>query len=372
MKCERCGSGQGISLPGMECPVCDAESGRSGGRGEPGRTEVTDHAGRVVDLRDLVDLGEPGEFGRADQSWIPLPPGTSSGRPRGGAAPGGAVSGSTVSGSTAPGAVQATCPRSRKRLAVTVTVLALACVAATIGAVVRSTGNDVGEGSADVPTDIGSPELPGPGDAVTSSPSAGGDATGGAAPRPPAASSPSSSVSSSPSSSPDPGAGIWAGPGCSTGKYREKGRFENGRAAWYTVESGGFKGGSCDGSFSAVPMSGSPNVDGGSSAVWSWKLGKGYEKCALSVYIPDSGRDADVAGAPTVYGVLSDPSDITSTYAAIGIRQTVHRGTLVAAGSYPVKGTSFSVRLVDRGQDWGSKERFGAHHAAAQMKVDCE
>ncbi|MFE2634043.1 adhesin [Streptomyces scopuliridis] len=255
--------------------------------------------------------------------------------------------------------------RSRKRLLVTVVVaLALGSLGATLALVGGSgdgSGSD-GAGARGVPTRIGPPELPGLG--------GGGSST--SAPAPPTASQdPDETPSPEPEPDPEPGYSAWAGPGCASGEYTEHGRFENGDAAWYTVTNGGYKGDSCDGRFSAVPMSGSPAQDRGSTATWSWKLGKAYEKCALAVYVPDSGRPTDTAGHPTIYRVLRDPTDTTSAYAAFGVRQTAHRGSLVSVGSYRVEGESFSVQLLDRGQDWGSEDRYGAHHAAAQMNLNC-
>lgn len=179
---------------------------------------------------------------------------------------------------------------------------------------------------------------------------------------------------SSPDTPAEPGRyryAAWAGPGCTTGDYAELGRFENGDAGWYTVESGGFRGSSCDGRFSAVPMSGSPSEDRGSSAVWSWYLGDGFSECTLTVFVPSSVRDADVAGNPTVYRVLSDPDDADSAYTGFAVRQPEHRGEPVDVKSYPVKGDTFAVQLIDRGRDWGDTELVGAHHAAAQLKASC-
>ncbi|MFE6935993.1 adhesin [Streptomyces sp. NPDC057699] len=163
----------------------------------------------------------------------------------------------------------------------------------------------------------------------------------------------------------------WAGPGCTTGEYAEYGRFERGDAGWYTVDSGGFTGGSCDGRFSAVPMSGSPVQDRGSSAVWSWHLGAGFRECALTVFVPRSVRDRDVAGDPTVYRVLSDPRDTDSAYTGFAVHQPEHRGTALDVRSYPVKGDTFAVQLVDRGRDWGDAALVGAHHGAAQLRASC-
>ncbi|MFC8623213.1 adhesin [Streptomyces anulatus] len=163
----------------------------------------------------------------------------------------------------------------------------------------------------------------------------------------------------------------WAGPGCAAGTYRERGRFESGDAGWYTVDSGGFDGGGCDGRFSAVPMSGSPTEDRGSTATWSWRLGRGFSECALTVFVPGSGSPRDAAGDPTVYRVLSDPDDADSAYTGFAVVQTEHRGSAVPVRSYPVKGDFFAVQLIDRGRDWGDAKRVGAHHAAAQMKASC-
>ncbi|MFI1225614.1 MULTISPECIES: adhesin [unclassified Streptomyces] len=163
----------------------------------------------------------------------------------------------------------------------------------------------------------------------------------------------------------------WAGPGCADGTYEERGRFENGDAGWYTVENGGFDGGGCDGRFSAVPMSGSPTEDRGSTATWSWRLGQGFRECALTVFVPDSGSPRDTAGDPTVYRVLSDPDDADSAYTGFAVLQTEHRGSGVPVRSYPVKGDVFAVQLIDRGRDWGDARRVGAHHAAAQMRASC-
>ncbi|MEV0034903.1 adhesin [Streptomyces sp. NPDC050804] len=284
--------------------------------------------------------------------------------------------------------------RRRVRVLATMAVLALVCVGATVAAVAGSGGGNGGNGGNDaedtgivaVPTGFGPPQLPGlaggetdSGTGTESGTGAGTESGTGAGTESGTESeaggdvpSPDDGVTSmATGSGPDAGYTAWAGPGCASGEYREHGRFENGDAAWYTVTSGGHRGDTCDGRFSAVPMSGSPDQDRGSTAVWSWKLGKGYAKCALAVYVPDSGRDRDTSGHPTVYRVLTDPSDITSAYAAFGVRQTAHRGGLVSVGSYRVEGESFSVQLLDRGRDWGSPDRYGAHHAAAQMKVDC-
>ncbi|WP_251059888.1 adhesin [Streptomyces sp. ISL-100] len=177
-----------------------------------------------------------------------------------------------------------------------------------------------------------------------------------------------------------PGYTGWAGPGCTTNVYQEYGRYHSGGGygggyghhqpgyggGWYDLPSGGYRGSTCDGRFTAIPMSGHPYEDGQGTAIWSWQIGKGYDECHLAVYVPNSGRDGDAAGNPTVYQVLASASSGHYPQATFGVRQIDHRGSLVAVGSYPVEGESFTVRLLDRGQ-----ASWGAHHAAAQMRLRC-
>ncbi|WP_052744414.1 hypothetical protein [Streptomyces odonnellii] len=261
-------------------------------------------------------------------------------------------------------------------------VLVLCCVGATVAAVAGSGGGDPVEdtGPRAAPTGFGPPQLPGLAGAADPSESPGASDTPGTSGTAPGGDAGAgSAVGSGGGSGLGSGGGFtaWAGPGCTTGAYEEHGRFENGDAAWYTVPSGGHRDAACDGSFTAVPMSGSPDHDRGSTAIWSWKLGKEYARCALAVYVPDSGHAPDSAGHPTVYRVLTAASRTTSSAAShtpaptFGIRQTTHRGSLVDVGSYRVDGDSFSVQLLDRGQDWGTPDRYSAHHAAAQMKLAC-
>ncbi|MFJ4970869.1 adhesin [Streptomyces sp. NPDC088755] len=272
----------------------------------------------------------------------------------------GAGDGSWVAHETLTGRVS-TLPRRRKALLAAGVVMAAGGLA-TVVALLVSGGGSVGGGTSrtDAAGRAGAlPDRTGGGAPTRIGP--GEDATG----TPPAR---------TPEAPEEPEEGHrfteWAGPGCTAGEYREYGRFERGEAGWYAVASGGFTGGGCDGRFSAVPMSGSPTEDRGSTATWSWHLGEGFRECALTVFVPQ-GRARDAAGDPSVYRVLSDPADADSAYTGFAVRQTQHRGSPVEVGDYPVKGDTFAVLLIDRGRDWGASDRVGAHHAAAQMKASC-
>ncbi|MEU2492087.1 adhesin [Streptomyces sp. NPDC007883] len=162
----------------------------------------------------------------------------------------------------------------------------------------------------------------------------------------------------------------WAGPGCPNG-VRTRGRYSDGRDGWYEVGSGGHRGNGCDGRFLAVPMSGARDQDHGGTVTWNWHPGSGYARCSIAVSVPWSDREEDVAGAPTRYHVLADDRDSGSVLAAFEIGQRAMRGGVVVVNDLPVREGELTVQLVDRGQDWGYDGRYGAHHAAAQIRADC-
>ncbi|MFF8846783.1 adhesin [Streptomyces sp. NPDC015127] len=184
-------------------------------------------------------------------------------------------------------------------------------------------------------------------------------------PKPPATSKPPRPKS--------PSYAAWAGPGCTGGgRYEEDGRYSDGDDGWYTVRSGGHRGDGCDGRFTALPMSGSRVKDRGNTATWSWYVGSGYTSCSVAVVVPESARPQDVAGRPSTYLVLKDPADPAGdAVRTFEIDQTSLRGRGVVIEKVPVHDQRLTVRLVDRGEDWGTAARAGAHHAAAQMRAEC-
>ncbi|WP_351226860.1 adhesin [Streptomyces sp. NPDC002133] len=162
----------------------------------------------------------------------------------------------------------------------------------------------------------------------------------------------------------------WVGPGCPHG-VRTYGRFSDGRDGWYEVDSGGHDGDACDGRFIAVPMSGARDRDRGNTVTWNWRPGDGHTKCSVSVRIPWSPREEDVAGDPTRYNVLSDGDDGDSIVTYFQIDQPSMRGGVVVVNDLPVRQGELTIQLVDRGQDWGHGYVDGGHHAAAQIRADC-
>ncbi|WP_299531495.1 hypothetical protein [uncultured Streptomyces sp.] len=164
------------------------------------------------------------------------------------------------------------------------------------------------------------------------------------------------------------------GHGCPTpsgGGYRQVHYFTDGTDGWYTRTTAAWTGNGCDGSYAAVPMSGSTTTDTPDNRVmWWWKPGSRAKSCRISVYVPQSNTTLYVGGHPTSYHVLVDANDRTTKYASFRIDQAGHRGQWVDAGTFPVKGSTIGVKLLDRGDDWSAG--WGkAHHAAAQMKAVC-
>ncbi|MFJ2879953.1 hypothetical protein ACIPJN_20370 [Streptomyces sp. NPDC086796] len=164
-----------------------------------------------------------------------------------------------------------------------------------------------------------------------------------------------------------------AGRGCPTpagGGYQQDHFFTDGSAGWYTPSSGGWTGNGCNGSYASIPMSGSTTTDMQNRVKWWWKPGSRARTCQISVYVPNNSSVQYVGGHPTKYHVLVNANDASSMYSSFTLNQTAHRGQWVDAGTFPMKGSTIGVKLLDRGDDW-SKGWEKAHHAAAQMKVTC-
>ncbi|MFJ4126544.1 hypothetical protein ACIP3U_35235 [[Kitasatospora] papulosa] len=163
------------------------------------------------------------------------------------------------------------------------------------------------------------------------------------------------------------------GHGCPTpsgGGYKQVNYFSDGTAGWYTRTTGAWTGDGCSGSYAAVPMSGSTSTDGQSRVMWWWRPGTAAHTCQISVFIPHSNTTLYVGGHPSTYHVLVDANDRTTKYSSFTVNQAGLRGQWIGVGTFPVKGSTIGVKLLDRGDDWSSG--WGkAHHAAAQMKATC-
>jgi hypothetical protein len=161
-----------------------------------------------------------------------------------------------------------------------------------------------------------------------------------------------------------------AGDGCphsSTRGYQEIGRYTDGSRGWYSRSSGGWTGDGCDGSFDALPMSGSATRDDRTAyVVWWFKpanLRQG--SCTLSVYIPTGREYQDVAGDPAYYNVVAGEGNY-DRISGFAIDQIANRGRWLTAGTFPLRDGQIAVQMVTRGQDPN-----GEHLAAAQVRASC-
>lgn len=163
------------------------------------------------------------------------------------------------------------------------------------------------------------------------------------------------------------------GHGCPTpvgGGYKQVNYYSDGTAGWYTRTTGAWTGDGCSGSYAAVPMSGSTSTDRESRVMWWWRPGTEARTCQISVFIPHSNTTLYVGGHPSTYHVLVDANDRTTKYSSFTVNQAGLRGQWIGVGTFPVKGPTIGVKLLDRGDDWSSGWA-KAHHAAAQMKATC-
>lgn len=149
--------------------------------------------------------------------------------------------------------------------------------------------------------------------------------------------------------------------------YQRIGPYTDGTRGWYSRSSGGWTGDGCDGDFDAVPMSGYADRDDTSAfTVWWFRTGAVRRgTCAISVHVPWSGNDRDVAGKPAYYNVIAGRSDYRRI-SGFKVYQTAARGSWVSAGTFPIYDGEIGVQMITRGQDPNQE-----HLASGQLKVAC-
>jgi hypothetical protein len=119
-------------------------------------------------------------------------------------------------------------------------------------------------------------------------------------------------------------------------------------SAWYTVPTGGWNQDGCDGSFAAVPMSGTGKDDPGQYALWWFQPGPAYGSCALAAYSPRPLRLQDAAATAVHFTVHSGQGGGTPM-ADVTVDQPAAAGRWTVLGTFPAGQQGLSVRLADRG-----------------------
>ncbi|MEU5852138.1 hypothetical protein [Saccharopolyspora shandongensis] len=160
----------------------------------------------------------------------------------------------------------------------------------------------------------------------------------------------------------------FAGPGCGAGSFSRPGYYTDGSKGW-TSANGAYAADGCNGQFFSLPMSGDQNKDADNAAVWRFNTGDIKQgSCQVSVFVPSGGVE-QVGGNPSYYTVYN--TDRTDTPEGdFRINQAGHQNSWVDGGKFPVNNGLLTIMLHDRGVDWSSGHT-GAHHAAAQVKLQC-
>lgn len=150
--------------------------------------------------------------------------------------------------------------------------------------------------------------------------------------------------------------------------YYTEGRDSN----WYNRAKGGWTGDGCGGRVLAIPMSGEAAVDDNANViVWWFKpdtLTAG--SCAVSVYVPGTGDPMDAAGAPAHYKAYASADAGGTLVGEFDVDQTSHQGQWVSAATLRLTGGRLSIRMVNRGIDWGTG-RDGAHLGVSALRIAC-
>jgi hypothetical protein len=167
------------------------------------------------------------------------------------------------------------------------------------------------------------------------------------------------------------------GYGCAESKakiFDQAGFYSDGVRGWLRQGKGGYGAGGCNGTYDAMPMSGSATKDDPENyALWRFRTGPVTSgSCAVRVYVPNSNQIHLVGGQPSLYSVYSSLSLKTAVKGSFSIDQVANHGRWVTAGTFRVDHGELMIKLHSRGLDFtsGGKKTY-AHHAIGQVQVSC-
>jgi hypothetical protein len=154
----------------------------------------------------------------------------------------------------------------------------------------------------------------------------------------------------------------------------DHGFFRKGFASdWRTSSNGGWTSDGCRGGVVSVPMSGDAHRDDNDNVVVWWFVTGPVKSgsCAVSTYVPDTGRSSDSAGKPAHYVVYASSDATGPAIGQFDVNQTRNRGRFVNGGRFTLAGSGrLSVRMVTRGVDFG-QGRDGAHLGVSALRLTC-
>ncbi|WP_432990731.1 hypothetical protein [Dactylosporangium sp. CA-233914] len=132
---------------------------------------------------------------------------------------------------------------------------------------------------------------------------------------------------------------------------------------WRTVAGGGWSQDGCRGTFQTLPMTG--DADSGQYVQW-WFTPAAGGQCRVDVYVPRGPAATDSGATAARYAVLAGRSG--AGYAEFMVNQAQNTGQWVNAGTFPLHGNEFTVRLTTR----GTPEHPGDRTAVSALRVTCD
>ncbi len=173
-----------------------------------------------------------------------------------------------------------------------------------------------------------------------------------------------------------PGFTAMTGYGCgptSSAAFTEHGRWSDGLNGFISVPAGGPRGEGCDGSFDAMPMSGSTAYDDPSNyALWTFRTAPVVRgTCDLEVYVPASSSIERVGGNPAVYQVFDSAGTAGPPLGSFNVDQVANGGRWVTEPGWAITGGALTVKLDSFGVDWSGNSPTYAHIAVSAVVATC-
>ncbi|MFV2198537.1 hypothetical protein [Nocardiopsis sp. LOL_012] len=175
---------------------------------------------------------------------------------------------------------------------------------------------------------------------------------------------------------PEPFSAI-TGPGCLPAEgaaYGRSGRWDSaeGTASWAT-RPGGYALEGCDGSYEAIPVSGSTDQhDQWQYAYWSFSPGRPDATCEIYVHVPEDESPLWLAESEAFYEIYSGPLPEGDPIAYFGLTQSELRGMWVQVTGFTSPTEEFTVQLTNTGADaFADQEHTRSHVAASVVRTTC-
>ncbi len=156
--------------------------------------------------------------------------------------------------------------------------------------------------------------------------------------------------------------------------FSEHGRWTDGLNGFIAVNSGGQHADGCNGSFDAMPMSGSTTYDDpGNYALWTFHTAPVVRGiCHINVYVPTDTSLEHVGGHPADYQVFGSAGTSGHELGAFDVDQIFNRGRWASRHNWPITNGTLTVKLDSYGIDWSGNSPTYAHIAISAVSLTCE